>query len=169
MRRTTVVASVLAGLGLAGVPAEPVAAQSRVVVPIIIQQPRSAPPRAAGPPSLHVTTRTGSPQPGVTTTRVTVADTTGAGRTLGLAPPVRALATVPLGTPSVLIRVDRQPAPIVGAAGRTRVTVEDVSGADRTLGGPAPETVQAAAGHGRQTVTITSDAPIDVPIVILTE
>jgi hypothetical protein len=166
----TVVASVLAGLGLAGVPAQPVAAQSRVVVPVVIQRPRPAPPRAAGTPSLHVTTRTASPQPGVTTTRVTVQDTSGAGRTLGLVPPVRTLATVPVGTASVLIRVDRQPAPIgAGSGDRTRVTVEDVSAAGRTLGNPVPVAIQATAGRGHHTVTVTNDGPIDVPIVILAE
>jgi hypothetical protein len=168
MRRVPVAAIALAGLGLAGVAGEPVAAQSRVVVPIIIQ--RSAPQRSAGTPSLHVTTRTASPRPGVTTTRVTVRDTPGAGRDVSLSPTARPLATVPAGTPSVLIRVDRQPAPIgAGEGERTRVSVEDVSSAGRTLGGPAPASLQAAAGRGRQTVTILSDAPIDVPIVIVTD
>jgi hypothetical protein len=163
-----VVASVLAGLGLTGTPVGPAAAQSRVIVPIVIQTPRAASPQSTRTPSIHVTTRTASPQPGVTTTRVTVRDSTGAGRSVGLSPVGRTMATVPAGTPSVLITVDRRLGPDgTGAPGRTRVTVEDVSHSNRVLGGPAPVSIQRAAGLGHQTLIITSEAPIDAPIVIL--
>ena len=167
MRRGMVVASMLAGLGL-GAPAGPVAAQSRVVVPIVIQAPRAATPPSSGTSSVHVTTRTTSSRPGVTTTRVTVRDSTGAGRTVGPSPAGRTLATVPAGTPSVLVTVDRRREPDgTGAPGQTRVTVEDVSRANRVLGGPAPAAVYGAANRGDQTLIITSEAPIDAPIVIL--
>jgi len=168
MRRGMVVASVLAGLGLAGPPAGPAAAQSRVIVPIVIQTQRAAPVQAARTPSVQVTTRTVSPQPGVTTTRVTVRDTTGAGRSVGLSPASRTMATVPAGTPSVLVTVDRRRGlDGSGAPGRTRVTVEDVSHSNRALGGPAPVSILRAAGLGQETLIITSEAPIDAPIVIL--
>jgi hypothetical protein len=49
----------------------------------------------------------------------------------------------------------------------TEVTVSDVSQANRVLGGPAPIAVQRAAGLGRQTLTITSEGPIETPIVIV--
>ena len=42
MRQAMMVASVLAGLGLAGIPTGPATAQSRVIVPIVIQAPRPA-------------------------------------------------------------------------------------------------------------------------------
>ena len=54
-----------------------------------------------------------------------------------------------------------------GAPGQTRVTVEDVSRANRVVGGPAPASVYRAANRGDQTLIITSEAPIDAPIVIL--
>jgi hypothetical protein len=163
-----VVASMLAGLGLTGAPPGPAAAQSRVIVPIVIQAPRAAAPQSSGTASVHVTTRTTSSRPGVTTTRVTVRDSTGAGRTVGPSPASRTLATIPAGTPSVLVTVDRRREPDgTGAPGQTRVTVEDVSRSNRVLGGPAPVSVHRAASIGDQTVIITSEAPIDVPIVIL--
>lgn len=169
MRRTMVVASLLAGLGLTGALAEPAAAQSRVIVPIVIQSPRPAPSPVARTPSIHVTTRTTSPQPGVTTTRVTVRDTTGAGRTIGLPPARQTMSAVRSGTPSVLVTVDQRRGPDgTGAPGQTRVTVEDVSHSNRAVGGPAPVSVQAGAGVGQQTLIVTSEAPIDAPIVILT-
>jgi len=167
MRRGMVVAGVLAALGLAGTPAGPAAAQSRVIVPIVIQTQRATPVQAARTPSIQVTTRTASPQPGVTTTRVTVRDTTGAGRSVDLSPASQTMATVPAGTPSVLVTVDRRRGPDgTGAPGWTRVTVEDVSHSNRALG-PAPVSIQRAAGLGHQTLIITSEAPIDAPIVIL--
>ncbi len=168
MRQGMIVASVLAGLGLAGTSAGPATAQTRVIVPIVIQTQRAASPQSARTPSIHVTSRTASPQPGVTTTRVTVRDTTGAGRSVGLSPASQTMATVPAGTPSVLVTVDRRRGPDgAGAPGQTRVTVEDVSHSNRALGGPAPVSVQRAAGFGQQTLIITSEAPIDAPIVIL--
>jgi hypothetical protein len=163
-----VVAGVLAGLGLAGPLAGLAAAQTRVIVPIVIQTQRVASPQSGRTPSIHVTTRTASPQPGVTTTRITVRDSTGAGRSVGGSPVSRMMATVPAGTPSVLVTVDRRQGPDgAGAPGRTRVIVEDVSHSNRALGGPAPVSIQRAAGFGQQTLIITSEAPIDAPIVIL--
>jgi hypothetical protein len=211
------VAAVLAALGLVGSPAEPVAAQTRVVVPIVIPAPRPAAPRASAPTSVHVTTRTRSPQPGVTSTRVTVQDTSGAGRNLGasptaptlttvpaatsslqvttrtaspqpgvtatrimvrdpsragrdlgVSPTARMLTTVPLGTPSTLVTVESPVGPDgTPAAGRTRVIVDDVTAAGRVLGSSPPASSLRTAGPGRQTWTITSDEPIDTPIVIL--
>jgi hypothetical protein len=160
-------ATVLAGLGLAGAAPGLALAQSHAIVPIVIRVQRAATPASAAP-STAVTVRTASPQPGVTVSRVTVRDTTGAGRAVGLSSATPALTTVPLGTPSVLIRTERRPAPDgTGTADRTRVTVEDVSASNRAAGGPAPLTLLGTAGRGRQTLIVTSDAPIDAPIVIL--
>jgi hypothetical protein len=79
------------------------------------------------------------------------------------------LGTARLGTQLVLVTVDPRGGPGgAGATGMTRMTVEDVSHANRTLGGPAPVATLGAASLARQTVTITSEAPIDAPIVILT-
>ena len=81
MKRTVFAAGVLTSVVLVGSSAVPAAAQSRVVVPIVIQAP---PPRTAAPSraqTIRVTTKTTSPQPGVASTRVTVRNTTGAGRT----------------------------------------------------------------------------------------
>ena len=166
MRRTKVAAGILAGLTLAG--AAPAAAQSRVVVPIVVQAPRPATAPPARPQTIHVTTRTSTPQPGVTTTRVTVRDTTGAGKTVGVPPGAKTLGTVSPGTPSVLVTVDRRFAPDgSGAPGRTKIIVEDVSRSNRTLGGPASVSALKTASPGQQTLIITSEAPIDAPIVIL--
>jgi hypothetical protein len=83
-------------------------------------------------------------------------------------PATRTLSTVPVGTPSVLVTVDRRLAPRgTGAAGETRVTVEDVSRSGRVLGGPAPVSLLRGASPGQQTLVITSEGPIDAPIVIL--
>jgi len=169
MKRMVVGASILTSLALAGVAPAPAAAQSRVVVPIIIQAPR---PAATAPSSrtqsIHVTTRTASPQPGVTTSRVTVRDTTGAGRTVGMSAGAKTLGSVSADTPSVLVTVDRRLQPDgSGAPGRTKIIVEDVSQSNRTLGGPAPVSALRTASPGQQTLIITSEAPIDAPIVIL--
>jgi hypothetical protein len=124
----------------------------------------------AGTTSLRVTTRTESPQPGVTTTRITVRDTSGANRSLSVVPPARTLVTVPAGTPSLLVTVDEAPGPRgSGVPDRTRVTTEEVSRAGRVAGGTFPVSSLHAAGSGQQTVTITSEAPIDTPIVILSD
>lgn len=168
MKQGVVAASVLAGLGLAGTPAGPAAAQTRMMVPIVIQTPGAASPQSARTPSIHVTSRTASPQSGVTTTRVTVRDTTGAGRSDGLSRGSQTMATVPAGTPSVLVTVDRHPGlDGADASGWTRVTVEDVSQSNRAVGGPPPLSIQRAAGRGHRTLIITSEAPIDAPLVIL--
>jgi hypothetical protein len=81
--------------------------------------------------------------PGATTTRVTVQDTTG--RLLGVAPTPRPVAPA-TGSSSVVLDLDRGPAPI----------------------GVGPGGAAGIAG-GRQTWTITSDGPIEVPIIILTD
>lgn len=171
MRGTIVVASVLGVLGLSGIPAAPAVAQSRVIVPIVIQAPRVAAPPATGTPTVHVTTRTTMPQPGVTSTNVTVTNTTGAGRAVGFPPAVQTMRTVPIGTPSVQVTVDRRlgpPGPAgSGVPGQTQITVQDVSQSGRAVGGPAPVSVFQSAGPGQQTFIITSEAPIDAPIVIL--
>jgi hypothetical protein len=218
MKRMMATLSVLVGLGLVAPSLEPVAAQTRVVVPIVIQAPRAAPVRSSAPStSVLVTTRSGPSQPGTTSTRITVRDTTGAGRVLGGSPTARTLATapigtssvlvttrsgpsqpgttstritvrdttgagrvlggsptaptlgtVPVGTPSALVTVDRQPGlPGTDVPGRTRVTVTDVSRAGRVLGGPVSASSLQMAGSGQQSWTITSDGPIDAPIVIL--
>ena len=168
MKGMVVGASILMSLALAGVAPAPAAAQSRVVVPIIIQAPRPAAAAPSRTQSINVTTRTASPQPGVTTSRVTVRDTTGAGRTVGMSEGAKTLGSVSPGTPSVLVTVDRRLQPDgSGAAGRTKIIVEDVSQSNRTLGGPAPVSALRTASSGQQTLIITSEAPIDAPIVIL--
>jgi hypothetical protein len=116
-KRARAVAVLMASVGLVAMSAEAARAQARVVVPISIPAPPAGSTLIARPPSVTVTTRTASPQPGVTTTPVTVRDTTGAMRSVG----TRGV-TSQLGTASL----------------------------------------------ARQTVTITSTAPIDAPIVILT-
>jgi hypothetical protein len=167
MRRAVVVASVFGAVGLAGLPAAPASAQSRVIVPIVIQAPRASVP-STGTPTVTVTTRSTSLQPGVTATRVTVTNTTGAGRTVGAPSPTQTLSTVPPGTPSVLVTVDRRLAPNrSGALGQTQVTVRDVSQSGQVLGGTPPVSLLQTAGRGQQTFIITSEAPIDAPIVIL--
>jgi hypothetical protein len=168
MRRTIVAAGILTSVALAGPAIVPAAAQSRVVVPIVIQAPRPGVLSPSRTQTIHVTTRTASPQPGVTTTRVTVKDTTGAGRTVGMSPAAKTLGAVSPGTPSVLVTVDRRLAPDgSGTSGRTKIIVEDVSQSNRTLGGPAPVSALKTASPGQQTLIITSEAPIDAPIVIL--
>ena len=168
MRRTIVAAGLLTSAALTGPAIVPAAAQSRVVVPIVIQAPRPGASSPSRTQTTHVTTRTASPQPGVTTTRVTVSDTTGAGRTVGMSPAAQTLGTVSPGTPSVLVTVDRRLAPDgSGASGRTKIIVEDVSQSNRTVGGPAPVSAVRTASPGQQTLIITSEAPIDAPIVIL--
>ncbi|HEY7140659.1 MAG TPA: hypothetical protein VIE44_11205 [Methylomirabilota bacterium] len=47
------------------------------------------------------------------------------------------------------------------------MTVEDVSRSGRVLGGPAPVSLLRGASPGQQTLVITSEGPIDAPIVIL--
>jgi hypothetical protein len=168
MRRTIVAAGILTSVALAGPAIVPAAAQSRVVVPIVIQAPRPGALSPSRTQTTHVTTRTASPQLGVTTTRVTVSDTTGAGRTVGMSTAATTLGTVSTGTPSVLVTVDRRLAPDgSGASGRTTIIVEDVSQSNRTVGGPAPVSAVRTASPGQQTLIITSEAPIDAPIVIL--
>src|SRR6185295_16501171 len=103
MSRVLAIAGLLTGLWLVSVAAGPALAQSRVIVPIVIQAPPRVTAPSAGTPSIHVTTRMASPQPGVTSTQVTVQDTTGAGRTVGLPPATGVMKTVPVGTPSVLV------------------------------------------------------------------
>jgi len=168
MRWTVAVGSVLGVLGFGGVLASPAAAQSRVIVPIVIQAPRAGVPSTTGTSTVHVTTRSTSPQPGVTTTRVTVTNTTNAGRAVGFPPAIQTRSTVPVGTPSVLVTIDRRLGPDgSGAPGQTRVIVSDVSQSGRAVGGPPALSMLSTAGRGQETFIITSEAPIDAPIVIL--
>ncbi|HZS32525.1 MAG TPA: hypothetical protein VFC42_04035 [Methylomirabilota bacterium] len=173
----------LLGGALALALATPLAAQTRIIVPIIVSRPGAAAVRAVPTgqavtrgPSVAVTTRSVSPSPGVTETEVTVHETTGAVRATNVPPSVVTGATQPVGARSVLIRVDRQPTPAsAGDAGptTTRVTVRDGTGALRAVG-PAPVQSQAAASGATSTVTITGDtgagdAGLETPIVILGE
>ena len=167
MKWTMVVASGLGALGLVGTPTGPAVAQSRVIVPIVIQAPRPATP-SVGRSSVHVTTQTTSPQPGVTATRITVRNTTGAAQSVRQAPAIQTGTVVRSGTPSILVTVDRRLGPNgTGTPGETRVIVRDVSHSVGTVGGPPVVSMEQAAGRGQQTFVITSDAPIDAPIVIL--
>jgi hypothetical protein len=168
MRWTMVVVSGLGALGLGAILAVPAAAQSRVIVPIVIQAPRAGSPSGTRPTNVRVTTQTKSVQPGVTATRVTVTNTTDAGRTVGLPPATQTRSMVPVGTPSVLVTVDRRLGPnAAGTPGETRVIVSDVSQSVVTVGGPPVVSMGQVAGRGQQTFIITSEAPIDAPIVIL--
>jgi hypothetical protein len=197
MRRRTIVVSGLLGLGLTAVAAAPVAAQTRVAVPIVIHVPRAGVSKAT-PTSVRVTTATTSHQPGQTTTRVTVQDTTGrllgvsptgptafapappppsagvnatritvrdtTGRLLGAAPAMGPLSS---STSSVRITVDRGSSPRgAGPAAPRQAVAGEVSGTVGLSGSGGPFTIAAGSG-ARRTVTITSDAPIDTPIVIL--
>ncbi len=164
--------------------ATPLAAQTRVIVPIIVSRPGAAAVRGLSTgqaattlaPAVAVTTRSVSPAPGVTATEVTVHDATGAVRATNLPPAAVTGATQPAGARTLLIRVERQPAPGVdGSAGQTatRVIVRDGTGALRAVG-PAPIQNQAAASGATGTVTITGDAgagdaSLETPIVILGE
>jgi len=222
MRRRTIVASGFLGLGLAGVVAAPVAAQTRVAVPIVIHVPRAGVPRTTAP-SVSVTTQTTSPHPGVTTTRITVQDTTGrllgvsprsdtagtssgttttritvqdtTGRLLGVSPRSRMAATptesmaAPSGATATRITIQDTTGRVLGASpasgmlaptpsstSSVRIGVnrgslrpagaEDLPGAVGNPGLHTPFALEAGSG-ARRTVTITSDAPIDTPIVIV--
>jgi hypothetical protein len=126
--RATLVTSLIAFLGLAGLPAGPVLAQTRVVVPIVIQAPRVASPQAA-PTSVQITTRTVSPRTGGTRTEVTVQDTTGVrgfSRVSPSAPPSGETRVTVQDTTGVhgFSRVSRSAPP----SGETRVTVQDTTG-----------------------------------------
>jgi hypothetical protein len=222
MRRETVVLSVVMSLGLGGLSAIPASAQTRVVVPIIVRQPNlgtAAPART----SVQVTTRTVSPQPGVTRTHVTVRDTTGFSGYSGSATPPQP------GVSQVIVRdttgfrgySGHAPAPQPGVTrviikdttgfsgyssghvpapqpGVTHVTVRDTTGfrgflsgqaaarpqtAGRSAGSqgppvvddgatvvvPFPVTLRPGFGGASRSLVITSDAPIDAPIIILAD
>ena len=195
MRRTTVAAIVLTGLGLFE-GSTPVAAQTRVVAPIIVRVPAPAP----GASSLVITTRTLSYRPGQTTTRVTVRDSSGAAQQ-SVSPIVRPLATVPTGAPSLQVTTQtltHRPGETI-----TRVTVRDSSGAGQQSVSPivrplatvptgAPSlqvttrtvlnrpgenitrvTVQGATGAGGAVVLVpatrpTAAVPVGTPTVVVT-
>ncbi len=218
MKRETAVLSVVMGLGLAGVSVISASGQTRVVVPIIVRQPSlgAAPART----SVQVTTRTSSPQSGVTQTQVTVRDTTGirgySGSVPTGLPPGATQVTVrdttgirgysgsvpsglPPGTTQVTVRDTTGIRGYSGSVpaglppGTTQVTVRDTTGvrgfappgsrvgvnpgsgpsAPRADGPavivPFPVTRQAAAGGDLQSVIITSEGPIDFPIIILAD
>jgi hypothetical protein len=201
MRRAVGVTSVVVGLGLGlggGLPAAPVSAQTGVMVPIVIRQPGaavSAPART----SVQVTTRTVSPQPGVTQTHVTIRDTTGvagyaSGRPQSTEPGVTRVTIQ--DTTGVAGYASGRPLSTEPGVTRTHVTIQDTTGingfSSRTLGwnragipqpvggppGPLrPPTVDdgptvivpfpVTLRPGPQSLTITTNAPIDTPIVIL--
>jgi hypothetical protein len=100
----------------------------------------------------------------VTTTPVTIRDTTG--RLLGVSPVFRG-SGVPLSDMGAA-RITADRGFSVGPIDQTRgrVSVEEVSTAVGPAGAVAPFTIPAGSG-ARRTLTITSDAPIDTPIVIL--
>jgi hypothetical protein len=175
-------AGAVLGLGAAALLAGPAAAQSRVVVPIVIPRATAPAPRAAGglPParavtapsrgtSVVVTTERTAPRSGVTETRVTVENAPGAVR-LGAPAGVASRGSVSRDAQSVLIRVERPtvPPPAGAAPAPTRITVRDVSRAVRDAG-PPPVESRAAASAGTHTVTIVGDAPVETPIVILAD
>ncbi|HEY7601906.1 MAG TPA: hypothetical protein VIB60_05325 [Methylomirabilota bacterium] len=222
MRRETVVLSVVMGLGLGGLSAIPAPAQTRVVVPIIVRSP-SLGAAASGRPSVQVTTRTVSPQPGVTQTQVTVRNTTGVRGYSGPASPSQP------GVSQVIVRdttgfrgySGHTPAPQPGVTrviirdttgfsgyssghamapqpGVTHVTVRDTTGTAGFLSSPAPAsrrpagrypgtpeppavdggatvlvpfpvTLRPGFGGASRSLVITSDAPIDAPIVFLAD
>jgi hypothetical protein len=172
--RVRLMSGMLVGLALAGVPAAPAWAQSRVVVPIVIQAPRPTVPTATGTSSVAVRTQTLSPRPGVTTTLVTVTNTTG--RALGVVPPVGASTRAPGPAPG--IGPTPRLGPNLGSAAmalppgvvRSRVTLEDTAVGTPGVVGRAPTTLTVTRWHtglGQEKVSITSEAPIDAPIVIL--
>ena len=197
MRQARIAASVLVGLGLVSGPASVTWAQARVVVPVIIQSPRVASPRAS---SVQITTQTLPAAPGGTSTRVTVQDTTG--RLLGAAPLPRA-GTQASEAPTTRVTVRDTTGRVLGmtpaGAGSavpgvtsTRITVQDTTG--RLLGtvpgtrALAPATTSSvvveldrqgtagpggssgAIGFGRRSWTVTTDGPpIEVPIIILAD
>jgi hypothetical protein len=222
MRRETIAVSVVMGLGLGWLPAAPVSAQTRVVVPIIVRQPSlgvAAPART----SVQVTTRTSSPQAGVTRTQVTVRDTTGfsgySGHALAPQPGVtrviikdttgfsgysgHALAPQPGVTRVIIMDTTGFSGYSSGHAlapqpGMTHLTVKDTTGfrgflsghaaaRPQTAGGhpgsqgspviddgatvvvPFPVTLRPAFGGASRSLVITSDAPIDAPIIILAD
>jgi hypothetical protein len=216
-RRTTIATSLILGLGLAGLSEGQAGAQTRVIVPIVIQAPRTA-----APPAVQITTRTVSPQPGVTRTDVTVQNTTGvqgfssAGRSRLQAGETRVTvqdatgvlgfsntrrSTLQPGESRVTVRdttgvsgfaSNRSSMPPPGGT-VTHLTLQDKTGTSgfasarlRALppttpapgplpapgdGGsslvvPFPVTLGPAVG-GSQSLTITTEGPIDAPIVIL--
>ena len=159
MKRIAATVSVLVGLGLVGSAPAPVAAQTRVVVPIVIQVPRAAPPRASTPSSsVTVTTRTQPSPPGTTATRITVRDTSGAGRNLSASPTARTQTIAPSGTSSILVRTQTQSSP--PGTTTTRITVRDTSGAGRNLSASPTARTQATAPIGTSSVLVTVDRPL---------
>ena len=217
MKWTMVAASGVGALGLGGLLAGPVAAQSRLIVPIVIQVPRTAAQPGAQPPSVIITTRTGSApsgvsttqitvqdatgavrdasappragsgRPGVSTTQITVQDTTGAVRdasnaSRGVSAIGRTQASSPsLGASSTQITVQSTTGGLLGprgtprtgasrpGSGTTEIRVEDTTGAVHDVRSPFTSFRDQTGISGQQTFVITSEAPIDAPIVILAQ
>jgi hypothetical protein len=151
------VTSVVAGLGLAGLPSAPASAQGRVVVPIIIRQPGSGAPAAAAPTtSVEVTTRTVSPRPGVTRTDVRIQDTTGvagyaSGR--GRAPePGVSRVTIQDATGVAGYASGR---PLSPQPGVTRVTIQDTTGVAGYASG-RPQTTEPGVTRTHVTIQDTT-------------
>ena len=227
MKWTMVAASGLGALGLGGLLAGPVAAQSRLIVPIVIQVPRAAAP-GAPLPSVTITTRTGSAPSGRSTTQITVQDATGAASispVAGSAPSGRSTTQITVqdatGAASIfpvagsapsgrsttqmavqgttgavrdtgaasrgLSAIGRTQAsapglggllgprgtPRTGASrpgsGTTEIRVEDTTGAVHDVRSPFTSFRDQTGISGQQTLVITSEAPIDAPIVILAQ
>jgi hypothetical protein len=196
--RATLVTRLIAFLGLAGLPAGPVLAQTRVVVPIVIQAPRVASPQAA-PTSVQITTRTVSPRMGGTRTEVTVQDTTGVrgfSRVSRSAPPSGETRVTVQDTTGVRGFSSRRPSVLSPGAATTQVTVQDTTGvqgfssirssplpgatmtpgqlpapgdAGSTVVVPFPLTLRPVTAGSLQSLTITTEGPIDAPIVILAQ
>jgi hypothetical protein len=194
--RATLVTRLIAFLALAGLPAGPVLAQTRVVVPIVIQAPRVASPQAA-PTSVQITTRTVSPRTGGTRTEVTVQDTTGVhgfSRVSRSAPPSGETRVTVQDTTGVRGFSSRRPSVLSPGATTTHVTVQDTTGvqgfssvrsgplpgatmtpgqlpaagdAGSTVVVPFPVTLRPVTAGSLQSLTITTEGPIDAPIVIL--
>ena len=167
MRRGMVVTSVVMSLGLGGVLVIPASGQTRVVVPIIVRQPSrgvAAPART----SVQVTTRTSSPQPGVTQTQVTVRDTTGIRGYAGSVP-----TGLPPGATQVTVRDTTGIRGFLSPGSRAGVNPGGGLSAPRADGPavvvPFPVTHRAAGGGDLRSVIITSEGPIDFPIVILAD
>jgi hypothetical protein len=227
MRGAVTVTSVIVGLALGGLPPTPASAQTRVIVPIVIRQPGTVAPAAAARTSVEVTTRTVSPQAGVTRTDVRIRDTTGvagyaSGRTQTAEPGVSRVtirdttgvagygSTRPHSPQPGVTRVTiRDTTGVAGYASgrsqttdpgvtRTHVTIQDTTGVngfssarpgwiragvpqpvdarsvppgsptvDDGSGVIVPVLVRRGPGGQPQSLTITTDGPIDTPIVIL--
>lgn len=160
----------VAGLGsLAVALAAPAAAQLRMGgAPVSVQRSTSVSARTE-----TITIRTDTLRPGVSETRITVRDGAPGLRATNGPPGAQTLSTVPMGTRSIRVLVERDGSPArpssrpaahghaADPARETRVTVSDVSRASGTLGGPPLVGALSTARGPRQTVTIIGDGGSD--------